>query len=200
LAALMGEGWRQVFHPDDRDRAAAAWREAADSAQPFEMECRLRRADGLWRWFMLRISPLGDPAGRVEKGIGVCIDITDRREAFDLQRTLLLEVSHRVKNSLALVSSLLKLQARPLEGTARHALEEASQRVQAVARVHDQFWRGAGTHDIDLGSFLGDLCSASGTTSPGHSTICHAEPAIVSADMAVPLGLFVNEVLTNAYK
>ncbi|ACL61415.1 sensor histidine kinase [Methylobacterium nodulans] len=198
--ALLGDGWRQVFHPDDRDRAAATWQETVGSNRPFEMECRIRRAEGVWRWFMLRISALRDRAGRVEKGIGVCTDITDQREASELQRTLLLEVSHRVKNSLALISGLLTLQARPLGGAARRALEEASQRVHAVARVHDQLWRGAGTRDIDLRPFLCDLCSAVGTTAPRHSTVCHAEPAIVSADLAVPLGLFVNELLTNAYK
>ncbi|WP_052954945.1 PAS domain-containing protein [Microvirga vignae] len=198
--ALLGEGWRQVLHPQDRDRAAAIWQEAAGSGRPAAMECRIRRADGAWRWFILRISTLRDRAGRVEKGIGVCTDITDQREAFELQRTLLLEVSHRVKNSLALISSLLKLQARSLDGAARYALEEASQRVHAVARVHDQLWRGAGTRDIDLRPFLSDMCSAVGATAPRHSTVCRAEPAIVSADLAVPIGLFVNELLTNAYK
>ena len=198
--ALLGDGWQAAFHPDDRDRAVATWRETVESGRLFEMECRICRADGVWRWFMLRISGLRGAAGRFEKGIGVCTDITDQREAFDLQRTLLLEVSHRVKNSLALVSSLLMLQARTLDGAARHALEEASQRVYAVARVHDQLWRGAGTRHIDLRPFLGDLCLAVGTTAPRLSTICRAEPAIVGADMAVPLGLFVNELLTNAYK
>ena len=326
VEALLGHGWRSVFHPEDADLAAASWREAVATGRPFSIECRIRRADGAWRWFKLRVSVLSDAAGRVEKGIGVCTDVDDarraeaelrareeqfrslanslpqlawmarpdgwiywynqrwydytgttldevqgwgwrkvhdpehvegvvariqhawatgepwedtfplrgadgryrwflsravpvrdaegavlrwfgtntditkQRETAELQRTLLQEVSHRVKNSLALVTSVLNLQARTLQGAARGELEEASSRVHAVARVHDQLWRAAGTHEIDLSSFLKDLCSAIGSTAPRHTTVCRAEPAIVSAELAVPIGLFINELLTNAYK
>jgi len=79
--ALLGDGWRQVFHPDDRDRATATWRGAVGSGRPFEMECRIRRADRVWRWFMLRISALRDAEGRVVRGIGVCTDIDDAKRA-----------------------------------------------------------------------------------------------------------------------
>jgi two-component sensor histidine kinase len=128
------------------------------------------------------------------------MDVTQQHEAMELQGTLLHEVSHRVKNSLALVSSLLNLQARPLEGDARRALEEASARVHAVAQVHDQLWRGASTREIDLGQFLCRLSAAVASTAPRLSTVCRADPAVVSADLAVPLGLLINELLTNAYK
>lgn len=198
--ALLANGWRQVFHPEDCKRVTADWAEAVRTGRPSELECPIRRADGAWRWFLVRVSPLRGPDGRVEKGIGVCTDITEQRQAAELQRTLLLEVGHRVKNSLALVSSVLKLQARSAPDPARHALEDASLRVRAVARVHDLLWRQAGTCEIDLGPFLCDLSEAVASAAPRHQTICRAEPALVSADLAVPLGLLVNELLTNAYK
>lgn len=198
--ALRSEGWRQILHPDDVEPLYAAWHDALRAARPLTKECRLRRADGAWRWFMLRAAPVRDSEGRLEKWIGVATDTTDQRQALELQQTLRQEVSHRVKNSLALVSSLLGLQARTLEGGPRLALEEAALRVHAVARVHDQLWRGAGTREIDLQSFLTDLCEAIASTAPQHATVVVAEPAMVSADLAVPLGLLVNELLTNAYK
>lgn len=196
----LGEGWKQLVHPDDRQRAFAAGVEAVRVAGPQQIECRLRRADGVWRWFLARWAPIRDAQGRVEKWVTVSVDITEQREAADLQRALLQEVSHRVKNSLALVSSLLRLQARPIEGAARHALEEAALRVHAVARVHDLLWRRAGTREIELKPFLSDLCAAVAASAPGHQTVCRLEAAVVSSDFAVPLGLLVNELLTNAYK
>lgn len=198
--ALLGHGWRQVLHPDDADRVIAGWAETVRTGRPSEFECPIRRADGAWRWFLVRISPLRAADGQVERGIGVCTDITEQRRAVELQRTLLHEVGHRVKNSLALVSGLLKLQARSAESGARHALEEASLRVHAVARVHDLLWRQAGTREIDLEPFLCDVSATVATAAPRHHTLCRADPAVVSADLAVPLGLLVNELLTNAYK
>ncbi|NEX93801.1 histidine kinase dimerization/phosphoacceptor domain -containing protein, partial [Caulobacter sp. 17J65-9] len=198
--ALLGDGWQQVVHPDDLASLYTVWFGAVREVRPVQHEVRIRRADGIWRWFMLRAAPARDAEGRVAKWIGVATDITDQREALELQRTLLQEVSHRVKNSLALVSSLLGLQARTLQDAPRRALQDAAARVHAVARVHDQLWRGAGMREIDLSAFLTDLCAAVAGTAPQHATRVEAEPAVVSADLAVPLGLLVNELLTNAYK
>lgn len=207
VEALLGDGWRQVMHPDDIEPTLVGWRNSASTDEPAECECRIRRADGVWRWFMFRVSPVHDELGKVTRTIGVCTDIDDAkrgeaalREAQELQRTLLAEVSHRVKNSLALVSSLLQLQARTSEDGARQALEQASLRVHAVSQVHDQLWRDERTREIDLRPFLCDLCESVALSSPAHYTSCDAEPAMVSADMAVPLGVLVNELLTNAYK
>jgi PAS domain S-box-containing protein len=198
-AALRQDGG-EIIHPEDRARVSAAWAEALRTGRSYQAEGRLRRADGAWRWFLMQGSPVKDPEGHVDKWVGVLTDITEQREAAELLRTLLQEVSHRVKNSLTLVSGLLQLQARTLEGAGRDALDEASQRVNAVARVHDQLWRCAGTHDIDLRPFLTELCSAIAASGPRHQTVCRIEPARISTKCAVPLGLLVNELLTNAYK
>jgi PAS domain S-box-containing protein len=326
FAALLGDGWQQAYHPDDHERAWAIWRKAVRNTQPCELECRIRRADGTWRWFMLRITAVRDAEGRITKGIGVCTDIddaklaeselraseeqfrtmanslpqlawmadekgwiywynqrwyeytgttpeevegwgwrrvhdpehvdrivehiqrawdtgepwedtfplrgadgqyrwflsravpirdtdgrvirwfgtntdiTEQQKREDFQKLLIHEISHRVKNSLSLVSALLQLQARTLEGASRRALEDASLRVTAIATVHDQLWREADAREIDLAPFLSNLAAAIAIAAPQHATVAEIEPAIVSADMAVPIGLFVNELVTNAYK
>ena len=197
---VLQADWAQFVHPDDRDAAVAAWRETLISRRPGEVELRGRRADGAYRWFLARWSPFQDPEGRVEQWVGVWTDITGQREAAELQRTLNQEVSHRVKNSLALASSLLKLQSRSLEGPARHALEDAALRVNAIVRVHDMLWRGAGSGEIDLKPFLWDLCGAVAASFARRETTCAIEPALVSANRAVPIGLLMNELVTNAYK
>lgn len=145
--------------------------------------------------------PIRDSDGRIARWFGTNTDITEQREREDFQKLLMGEISHRVKNSLALVSALLNLQARSLQDSdTREALEDASSRVLSVATVHDQLWRQADAREVDLAPFLSNLATTVGASSPGHATRVEVEPSIVSADMAVPVGLFVNDFLTNAYK
>src|ERR1700674_4177433 len=74
----LGWGWmRNAFHPEDR--AEDEWRAAFAAGQPFEKEARLRRADGAYRWFLLRAVPLRDEQGSVVKWYGTSTDIEDRR-------------------------------------------------------------------------------------------------------------------------
>jgi C4-dicarboxylate-specific signal transduction histidine kinase len=68
-----------AFHPEDR--AEEEWRAAFAAGEPFEREARLRRADGAYRWFLLRAAPLRDDRGTVVKWYGTTTDIEDRRRA-----------------------------------------------------------------------------------------------------------------------
>lgn len=74
-------GWSQAFHPDDRNPAEAAWKHAIETAGTYSIESRLRRADGAYRWWLIRALPLLDAAGQVLKWFGTCTDINDLRES-----------------------------------------------------------------------------------------------------------------------
>ena len=197
---MHGWGWRRVHHPDHVDRVVKSIQHAWETGEPWEDIFPLRGADGHYRWFLSRAVPLKDSGDRVIRWFGTNTDITEKQKLEDLQKTLIREISHRVKNSLALVSSLLALQARTLDGTSRKALKEAAARVHAVAGVHDQLWRQADAREVDLGPFVQNLAEAIATTAPRHNTVVDVEPAVVSADLALPIGLLLNELLTNAYK
>jgi PAS domain S-box-containing protein len=76
----LGWGWMMnAFHPEDR--AVEEWRTAFAAGEPFEKEARLRRADGAYRWFLLRAVPLRDERGNVVKWYGTTTDIEDRKRA-----------------------------------------------------------------------------------------------------------------------
>jgi PAS domain S-box-containing protein len=76
----LGWGWiRNAFHPEDR--LEEEWRAAFAAGQPFEKEARLRRADGAYRWFLLRAVPQCDELGSVIKWYGTTTDIEDRKSA-----------------------------------------------------------------------------------------------------------------------
>ena len=67
--------WEDVAHPDDVAKLLAAWRYAVDDGAPFEAEARLRRADGAYRWFIVRASAMREPDGSVTRWFGTCTDI-----------------------------------------------------------------------------------------------------------------------------
>jgi PAS domain S-box-containing protein len=75
----LGWGWMNEFHPEDR--AEEQWRAAFAAGEPFEREALLRRADGAYRWFLLRAVPLRDERGNVVKWYGTSTDIEDRKRA-----------------------------------------------------------------------------------------------------------------------
>ncbi len=75
----LGWGWLRNFHPEDR--LEKEWRAAFAVGQPFEKEARIRMADGLYRWFLLRAEPLRDDSGNVIKWYGITTDIEDRKRA-----------------------------------------------------------------------------------------------------------------------
>ncbi|MBR1199037.1 GAF domain-containing protein [Bradyrhizobium sp. AUGA SZCCT0240] len=123
------------------------------------------------------------------------------QEALEHQALLTREMSHRVKNSLTSVVGLLRVQARSaLSPDVRNALEDASLRVDTIAQVHDHLWRSSHVGFVELVDFMNELCKKLKGTTDGHTLHCHADPMLLSADHAIPLGLLINELVTNAVK
>lgn len=77
LEESLGHGWNPPFHPDDRGRAAERWLEATTTGEPYEIEYRLRRWDGVYHWMLGRAVPVHDAEGRIVKWFGTCTDIDD---------------------------------------------------------------------------------------------------------------------------
>src|ERR1700716_293646 len=125
----------------------------------------------------------------------------DLREALDHQAMLTREMSHRVKNSLASVVGLLRVQGRNAESEdVRNALKDAASRITTIAQVHDHLWRSKQIGFVDIADFAGELCHKLQETSPDHKLHCKFGNLMISADKAIPLGLLINELVTNAVK
>ncbi len=123
-------------------------------------------------------------------------------EQKDRQKDLMLrEVDHRIKNSLQIVSGLLHLQAKTA-GAAASQFHSAAARVAAIAAVHQQMYKSDYSGTVQLDEYLTDLCrdiaTASDSSDRAGSLIVDAAPLTISIDIAVPLALVVNELLTNA--
>jgi PAS domain S-box-containing protein len=109
LEQELGDGWTQGVHPDDLQRCLRTYLEAFQARTPFEMEYRMRRRDGVYRWILDRGAPCLGRSGGFEGYIGSCVDVTDRHEA---QRALL--VAHerelrRLRGILALCTVCKKI-------------------------------------------------------------------------------------------
>ena len=78
---LDGDKWAMMVHPHDIGPASEVWASALHSGTPYEIEFRLRRHDGVYRWFIARAVPLLDPDGTVERWVGTNTDIEEQKEA-----------------------------------------------------------------------------------------------------------------------
>ncbi len=138
--------------------------------------------------------------------IGLAIERARRNEeltaALESRDLLLREADHRVKNSLQLVASLLILQrSRLADEEAAAALDDAIARVRAVAETHRALQQSKDLRTIALGDMLPDLCAHVGLLSTTVQIRCHVPDRLeMDAERAIPLGLIVTELLTNAVR
>jgi len=124
------------------------------------------------------------------------------KAALERHEFLIKEMNHRVKNSLALVVSMLRLQARENSEPefARH-LEEATLRVGAIGRVHEQLYQSADVERFDIGRYIEAICKDLGASFSQCEIFVEAQPGIViSTDRAISAALIVNELVSNAAK
>ena len=153
-----------------------------------------------------------DMGARVFAELAELRDLNERRELEKAKRALeeqvqqkellLKEVNHRVKNSLQIVSSILSLQVADVDGTeAAAAIRNAAARVLAIAAVHERLYTGEDPARVRLDTFLRDLCHDIARASGWPEGIeMNVERVDVPTDMAVPLALIINELVTNAIK
>jgi PAS domain S-box-containing protein len=118
---------------------------------------------------------------------------------------LIVEVNHRAKNSLAIAASLLGIQGRRQTDPAVRALfEEARDRLVAMSRVHDLLSKSESAQKVNLATYVHDLCEALRPITEGDDRIrleaALEDGIVVDAETAVPLGIVVTELVTNAVK
>ena len=124
------------------------------------------------------------------------------RAAVQARELLVREADHRIKNSLQLVGSLLGLQrARMTDPDAMAAMDEAMVRVIAVSEAHRALQQSEDLRQINFDQMLHDLCTHVGALNPQVRFNCAcAAPLPLDTERAIPLGLIVSELLTNAAK
>jgi formate hydrogenlyase transcriptional activator len=123
-----GWGWQVAFHPEDLSPLMEKWRELLISGEPGEIEARLRRFDGVYRWFLISVEPLRDEAGRIVRWYGTSSDIDDRKQAEDRLR----------QENIALKRAEEKI--REQEAEWRQMLEFTPQLIRVFGPDHERIY------------------------------------------------------------
>jgi PAS domain S-box-containing protein len=92
-------GWANLLHPDDAEPTAQAWSRAVATGQPHQAQCRLRRFDGVYRWFQVLGQAARDSAGRVARWYGLLIDIDDRKNMEEALRSSQARLSRAIQTA-----------------------------------------------------------------------------------------------------
>lgn len=205
--------FQDITYRDDLDTDMAYVTEMlAGKRTSYRMEKRYTRKDGTLVWVLLAVSLARDADGAPEYFISQIEDIDQRKRQEDLlkkalneKELLLREVYHRVKNNLQVVYSMLSIQGRALgEGAGGAALSETAARVRAMALVHDRLYRSGTVESMPVRDFVEELiANVKESAGADHSRVrveAEIEEVTVGLDVAIPLGLLVNELVTNSIK
>lgn len=205
--------WWNLAYPDPiyRRKIAEEWTRHVDHAlanktavEPLEVVITCK--DGSTKTISWGYITLGG------KNYSYGLDLTARklaeealRESLREKEALLREIHHRVKNNLQIISSLLRLQSgKTTNAIAKIALLDMQNRVHSMALIHEHLYLSENLAAIDLAVYLRSLCSQlfrTLVTKPGSIHLhLNLSPVILAIDQAIPCGLLVNELVTNALK
>lgn len=166
------------------------------------VEAMAQRPDGTLFPFLPFPTPLHDQAGTLVGAVNMLVDISDRKQSETNQRLLLDELNHRVKNNLQMLHGLLQAAHRETTSAeAKTVIGDASQRVAAMAAAQRTLYTENTPRSFHIGDFLHNV-SASAQQSFGKEIAIEvdADAGHLSNEMAMPLALILNELLTNAAK
>ena len=179
-------------------------------------ELKLIRKDSSLIWTLLNTKPLFDEEGKYVGSMSMLTDITEKKEAEEamakIETTRKQEIHHRIKNNLQVISSLLDLQAEQFnnrecikDSEVLEAFKESQDRVISMALIHEELYKSGGIDTLDFSSYIEKLTDNLFLTyKVGTKDITlnmdMAENLFFDMDTAVPLGIIVNELISNSLK
>mgnify|MGYP001339338497 CR=1 FL=1 len=204
VGSTDGEGWNDMFHPDDQERAWERWRHSLATGDPYEIEYRLKHHSGVYRWTLGRAMPLRDETGEIVRWFGTCTDIDELKKLEQGRELVSQELSHRIKNIFAVVSALVALSARQYP-EARAFAASLRTRINALARAHEFVRPHTETSRTTVGattlhSFLTDLFTAYADETGAARVRVTGDDAVFDDQAATSVALLFHELATNAAK
>jgi PAS domain S-box-containing protein len=207
LEELTSTKFLDFVHPEDLEKTVAEMGKLSEGEYTMGFENRYRHKNGAYRIISWNAAP------HKSTGLIYCVarDVTNERESEQKLKTalhdkelLLKEVHHRVKNNLQIISSLLSLQSNYEDDTRlRGLLTESQSRVKSMAGVHELLYQSGDLITVDFEKYLARLANDLSLSYFGEN--CQVNIEILARvsfniDTAIPLGLLLNEILSNAFK
>ena len=203
--------WMERIHPDDKEKVFKLTQELDENKSQILRQYRFLHKNGQYIWLEDNISLGLSDDGKTKKIYGSVRDISERKKAEELlisneeKIVLLKEIHHRVKNNLQVITSLLSLQSSFVINDDQKKLFSDSQfRINSMAIVHEMLYQSDNLSKINYYLYLKELVNYLITSMKGKDAEINLEINVtdinLSIDTAVPLGLLINEIITNSLK
>jgi len=202
--------WYQLVYPDDREKLFENRKKLVEDPLLFiEHDYRIVHKNGSIRWVHEIFQNISDSMGKKRILQGAVYDISRQKEAEEslakVEELRKKEIHHRIKNNLQVISSLLELQAEKFKDMdVLEAFRESQNRVATMAIIHEELYRSRNNDTLDFSAYLQKL-----TDELFHSYIVRKgdvdmqldiEEIFLGMDTAVPLGIIINELVSNSLK
>jgi PAS domain S-box-containing protein len=206
---------KEYVHPEDAQFIAEGMKKSLAIGEPTfgkDFENRIIRRDGATRYLAIHMRVIPATESRITHVYGAVQDITEQKmveeklkESLEEKEMLLKEIHHRVKNNLMVISSLLNLQSQYIKDKeAQGIFKESQNRAKSMALIHERLYRSTDLKRIDFGDYIRTLTNDlfhTYVTDPSKVRLnMNVENLMVDINTTVPLGLIVNELLTNSMK
>lgn len=209
---LIGKTDFEVFPPDKAELYRKSDVEVMESGTLHVLERQALSANGKKHWLQVAKAPILDPTG---KFTGILVSVRDITELKKMEaqikaslrekEVLLKEIHHRVKNNLQTIVSLLNLQAGySKDKLAVEVFKNSQERVRAMALIHERLYESRDLSQIDFQGYIHSLVAhlfESYSLKPDYVQLkMQVEDVALDIDTAIPLGLLINELVSNALK
>jgi PAS domain S-box-containing protein len=201
-----------LCHPDDYTVASESLRNYLDGrSDSYEAKYRMKHKDGRWIWVLERgLVTQRATGGEPLKLTGLIIDISELknveerlRRALSEKDVLLQELFHRTKNSMQLINAMLEMKKQGHASSGfNQAIETVQGKIIAMSLVQEKLYRNGDLSVLDLGEYISELIELMKDSVPkipaNVSIRCKTMAVPISVDAAVPCGLIVSELVSNA--
>lgn len=211
LYSFSLEDVKTLVHPEDQPTVFKRYADRlAGNTAPSRYEFRIIRKDGEMRWLEIlasRIEYQGEPAVQ-----GAFMDITERKQVEEQikaslreKEVLLKEIHHRVKNNMQIISSLLSLQSHSIaDPELLDMFKDSQTRIKSMALVHEKLYQSEDFSNINFKEYINVLAAHVIQSYGAHAgtvvLTVDAEDISLGIDAAIPCGLIINELVSNAVK
>jgi PAS domain S-box-containing protein len=207
---VTGSKLEEIFDEKMAEKIRQRDKQVFDSGDPIVFEESFE-SDGELRHYKVHQFPMYDIPGLDDVAGGIAVDITNEKknqemieESLEEKETLLMEIHHRVKNNLAVVSGMMQLQAmKETDEKIQEKLFASTSRIKTMSTIHELLYKSASFSDLKLADdieLLIERITKTYNASVDLETTFDLEPVELNINQAVPCSLIVNEVITNVLK
>lgn len=206
---MRGKTFLEFTHEDYASQASDGFEERKRGVME-NNEILLRHKDGHGVWIHYNANPIYNDDGSFMAALAMVTDISDQKKSDEViasslreKQVMLEEIHHRVKNNMQLISSLMQLQAMKVsDDSVKVLFDDSHSRILSMALVHENLYEADDMASVDFCDYLEKLISNLRNVYPNEGVTIRLETGDIrlAIGRAIPLGLIVNELVTNAMR